>query len=73
MSGSAVEPWLAIGFGPTEILLALGIAILLFGAKKLPLVARGLGAGIRNFKGQLSAPRDEQVPLEDEEVEHDPR
>ncbi|MGY8798472.1 MAG: Sec-independent protein translocase subunit TatA/TatB [Longimicrobiales bacterium] len=47
-----------ITFGFWEILLVLGIVMVLFGAKKLPLLARGLGAGIRNFKGELSDPED---------------
>ena len=73
MSGPAVEPWLAISFGPLEISLAVGLIFLLFGAKKLPLLARGLGSGIRNFKGELSAPPDESLPLEEEEVEYRPQ
>jgi sec-independent protein translocase protein TatA len=48
-----------VTFGFAEILLVLGILMLLFGAKKLPQLARGLGAGIRNFKGELQAPPDE--------------
>ena len=36
-----------------------GVLMLLFGAKKLPMLARGLGAGIRNFKGELQAPADD--------------
>ena len=47
-----------ITFGFWEILLVLGIVMVLFGAKKLPLLARGLGAGILNFKGELSDPKD---------------
>ena len=47
-----------ITFGFWEILLVLGIVMVLFGANKLPLLARGLGAGIRNFKGELSDPED---------------
>ena len=47
-----------ITFGLTELLLVFGILMLLFGAKKLPLLARGLGKGIRNFKGELQAPSD---------------
>lgn len=47
-----------ITFGFWEILLVLGIVMVLFGAKKLPLLARGLGAGIRNFKGELGDPED---------------
>jgi len=33
-----------------EIVLAFGIILILFGAKKLPELARGLGQGIREFK-----------------------
>ena len=47
------------GFGITEILLVAVLLTLFFGAKKLPDLARGLGAGIRNFKGELSTPPDE--------------
>lgn len=50
---------LAVTFGFTELLLVFGILVLLFGAKKLPELARGLGAGIRNFKGELKAPEDD--------------
>lgn len=49
-----------ITFGVTEAILVFGIVIVLFGAKKLPLIARGLGSGIRNFKGELQAPPDDQ-------------
>jgi sec-independent protein translocase protein TatA len=45
-----------ITFGLWEMLLVLGVLMLLFGAKKLPMLARGLGSGIRNFKGELQAP-----------------
>jgi len=41
------------GLGIGEALL-IGVALtLLFGARKIPLLARGVGAGIRNFKGEL--------------------
>ncbi len=36
--------------GVPEILLILGIALLLFGARRLPEIGRGLGKGIREFK-----------------------
>jgi sec-independent protein translocase protein TatA len=39
--------------GITELLVVLGIAILLFGGKKIPEVAKGLGEGIKNFKNAL--------------------
>ena len=48
----------AITFGVGEAVLVFGILVLLFGAKKLPMLARGLGAGIRNFKGELQAPEE---------------
>ena len=36
--------------GATEILVILFIVLLLFGGKKIPELARGLGKGIREFK-----------------------
>jgi sec-independent protein translocase protein TatA len=45
-----------VTFGIWEALFVFAIIMLLFGAKKLPLLARGLGAGVRNFKGELEAP-----------------
>ncbi len=51
---------LLITFGVAEALLVFGILVLLFGAKKLPDLARGLGSGIRNFKGALQAPDDSE-------------
>ena len=48
--------------GPMELLIILGIAVLLFGGKKIPEVAKGLGEGIRNFKNALKA--EEQKPDE---------
>ena len=38
------------GVGPTELIIILTIVLLLFGAKKIPELARGLGTGIREFK-----------------------
>ncbi|MBC6990994.1 MULTISPECIES: twin-arginine translocase TatA/TatE family subunit [Hymenobacter] len=43
--------FLGIGnFGGTEILLIVIAIILLFGAKRIPELAKGLGKGIREFK-----------------------
>jgi sec-independent protein translocase protein TatA len=36
--------------GPTELLILLAIILLLFGAKRIPELARGLGNGIREFR-----------------------
>lgn len=46
---------LAIGaIGPLEIGLIVLVILLLFGAKRLPELARGLGKGIREFRGAVS-------------------
>lgn len=39
-----------MSLGPTEILLIFLVILLLFGAKRIPEIARGLGKGIREFK-----------------------
>ena len=48
----------SIGF--PELIIILGVAVLLFGGKKIPEVAKGLGEGIRNFKNALKS-EDEKV------------
>ncbi|UCC24887.1 MAG: twin-arginine translocase TatA/TatE family subunit [Gemmatimonadales bacterium] len=53
------------GLGITELLLILGLLVLVFGAKKIPLIARGLGQGIRNFKGEIKAPEDDPESRDD--------
>ena len=40
--------------GITELLVILGIALLIFGPKKLGELGKGLGEGIRNFKSSMS-------------------
>ena len=45
--------------GAPELLIILVLAFLLFGGKKIPELAKGLGEGIRNFK---SAIKDEEKP-----------
>ncbi|MBP7142386.1 MAG: twin-arginine translocase TatA/TatE family subunit [Opitutaceae bacterium] len=40
----------AFGLGGMEILLILAVVLLLFGAKKLPELAKGLGKSIKEFK-----------------------
>ena len=37
----------------TELLIIFGIIVLLFGAKKIPDLAKGLGKGIKNFKQEM--------------------
>jgi len=40
--------------GPSEIVLLLLVALLLFGGKRLPEIGRSLGSGMREFKDSLS-------------------
>ena len=40
--------------GPMELVIILLIVILLFGGKKIPEIAKGLGKGIRDFKSSMS-------------------
>ena len=51
--------------GPMEWVIILIVALLLFGGKKIPEVAKGLGEGIRNFKSSLKGedpPPDDKKP-----------
>ena len=52
--------------GPTELIIILLIVILLFGAKKIPEIAKGLGKGIKDFKGAM---KDEDAKSEAAKIE----
>lgn len=41
-------------FQPMHLLVIIGIALLVFGPKKLPELGKGLGDGIRGFKAAMS-------------------
>lgn len=45
--------------GPSEILIILVLILLLFGAKRLPELARSLGKGIREFRKAAEDIKDE--------------
>ncbi len=49
--------------GTTELLLIGGMALLLFGGKKLPEMMRGLGQGVKEFKKGMN---EIKAPLEEE-------
>ena len=40
--------------GPTELILIFLIVLLIFGANRIPEIAKGLGRGIRDFKKGMS-------------------
>ncbi|RUM44698.1 MAG: twin-arginine translocase TatA/TatE family subunit [Hydrogenimonas sp.] len=43
-----------------ELLIILAIVVLLFGAKKIPELAKGMGSGIRNFKKAMKEDDEEE-------------
>lgn len=47
-------PLAFLNLGPWEIFFILGLALLLFGGKRLPSLAKDLGDGIRQFRKSLS-------------------
>jgi len=61
--------------GGWEMVVIALVILLLFGAKKLPELARGLGQGIKEFKGAVNGAKDElkeaQDAMESEENSED--
>ena len=55
--------------GMPELLIILLVVLLLFGAKKLPELARGLGKGIREFKDATKNVENEMKELDKKEEE----
>ena len=51
--------------GGWEMVVIAIVILLLFGAKKLPELARGLGQGIREFKGAVDGVKDEMNEAKD--------
>lgn len=45
-------------FQPMHLLVIAGIALLVFGPKKLPELGKGLGESIRGFKAAMAQPTD---------------
>jgi sec-independent protein translocase protein TatA len=41
--------------GFTELLIIVGVITLLFGAKRIPEIARGIGKGIHDFKKEIKS------------------
>ena len=53
--------------GPWEILLVLIVVLVLFGAKRLPELARGLGLGINEFRDAVDSSKKEIIDAVDSE------
>ncbi|MDH3708324.1 MAG: twin-arginine translocase TatA/TatE family subunit [Cyclobacteriaceae bacterium] len=54
-----MQTLLAFSLGGPEIFVIIFAILLLFGAKKIPELARGLGKGIREFKDATKEIKDE--------------
>jgi len=52
--------------GATEILLILSVILVLFGAKKIPEIAKGFGKGIKEFKKEVTSINEDLDPLKKE-------
>ena len=72
MSSLGLSALLIGPLGPMELIAVLGVAVLLFGGKKIPEVAKGLGEGIRNFKQGMRGD-DDRPELEDRNYRDDDR
>jgi sec-independent protein translocase protein TatA len=58
-----------MSLGMPEILIIFFIILLLFGAKKLPELAKGLGKGLKEFKQAAKEPEIEEKKSEIESAE----
>ena len=60
--------------GTTELLLIAGVALLIFGGKKVPELMKGLGKGVQSFKQGMNEPIQEDKPQEvTDEAEAEPK
>ncbi|MBZ0178368.1 MAG: twin-arginine translocase TatA/TatE family subunit [Melioribacteraceae bacterium] len=57
--------------GTPEIILIIVAILILFGAKKIPELARGLGKGMKEFKKAVKEVEDDIKMSDDEEKEKD--
>jgi sec-independent protein translocase protein TatA len=68
---ATTETVYALAFSMTDILLVALVALIFFGGKKILEVAKGLGAGIRNFRDGMKGD-DEKDPLKGDDAERKP-
>lgn len=55
--------------GTTELIVIAGVALLIFGGKKLPELMRGLGKGVKEFKEGVNG-SDSSMPQKETPSEH---
>ena len=59
--------------GVGEIAIIAGVIVILFGAKKIPEAARGLGRSLREFKRGLDEPEEKKEEKEEDEKQGPPK
>ena len=64
MNALLIQP---LFIGTTELILIGGIALLLFGGKKLPEMMKGLGQGVQSFNKGMNEPIPEEPEQEPQE------
>lgn len=57
-----------IGLGPMEMVIILAVVVLLFGAAKLPELARGSGRALRIFKAETKGLMDDDDKSDDPQI-----
>ena len=67
MEGAQLAGW----FGGYEIILIIVVILLLFGGKKIPELMRGIGKGVKEFKGGISGDEAEGKQEGDKESKSD--
>ena len=58
------------GLGVWELLIVLAIVVVLFGAKRLPLIGEGLGGMITNFKKATKKNKEDPAKIDDNSDEN---
>jgi len=57
--------------GGIELFAIVAVVVLLFGGKKIPELAKGIGQGIKNFKGAVKEDEPTTMATNDKKIEDD--